>query len=414
MFKSWPQTILALVAVGVGLLLTFIAGIHVYMTSTATPLHPEPAKVPAVVGSKPSPAWTAAVEQGREIARASLAEQNLPGLSVAVGVDDDIVWAECFGWANIEMAAPVRPETRFNIGTASVVLTSAAVGVLLEKGQLKLDDEIQTYVPEYPKKEWPVTVRQVMAHVAGVRTDSGDESPLFSQHCERPVDALQFFADRPLLFEPGTRFRYSDYGWILVSAVVEAAAGEGFSRFMRNHVFDPVGMTDTKPDSADEISDRATSYFPRYAADPSYGLHLMRGLDLSCYAGASVFLSTAPDLVRFGMAIDRGRLRQGSGAERKLLQRDTVDTFQASQRLPSGEETGYGLGWDLEPVTLAGEQTHVVGHDGEIGGGMVASLMTFPERGIVVAVMSNISYADTFTIGSKIAEAFAKRGKTSK
>jgi CubicO group peptidase (beta-lactamase class C family) len=80
--------------------------------------------------------------------------------------------------------------------------------------------------------------------------------------------------------------------------------------------------------------------------------------------------------------------------------------LQASQRLPSGEETGYGLGWDLETVTLAGERTTVVGHDGESLGGTVASLMTFPERGIVVAVTSNTSYADTFAIGSRIAEAF--------
>jgi CubicO group peptidase (beta-lactamase class C family) len=105
--------------------------------------------------------------------------------------------------------------------------------------------------------------------------------------------------------------------------------------------------------------------------------------------------------VRFGLAMAGG----------KLLQRDTVRLLQTAQRLPSGEETGYGLGWDLEPVTLAGEQTHVVGHDGDSLGGMVSSLMTFPERGIVVAVTSNISYADTFSIGLKVAEAFAKQGQ---
>jgi CubicO group peptidase (beta-lactamase class C family) len=128
----------------------------------------------------------------------------------------------------------------------------------------------------------------------------------------------------------------------------------------------------------------------------------MRPINYSCYAGASAFLSTPSDLVRFGLAINRG----------KLLQPATVQSLQTSQRLPSGQETGYGLGWDLETVTLSGEQTRVVGHDGESLGGMVASLMTFPERGIVVAVTSNISYADTFAIGSRIAEAFAAQGRT--
>ena len=343
------------------------------------------------------------MEQGRQIVRAGLTEQNLPGLSVAVGVGGDIVWAEGFGWADLENRVPVAPDTRFRIGTASTALTSAAVGLLLEKGRLKLDDEIQTYVPEFPEKQWPVTLRQLMGHLAGVRNDGGDEGPLFSEHCERPVEGLQHFAERSLLFEPGTQYRYSSYGWILVSAAVEAAADEPFLTFMRKQIFEPLGMDDTRADSATEpIPDRATFYFPRFAADPRYGPHLMREIDYSCYAGSSAFLSTPSDLVRFGMAINSG----------KLLQPATVQLLQTSQRLASGQETGYGLGWDLETVALAGEQTRVVGHDGESLGGMVASFMTFPEHGIVVAVTSNISYADTSSLAVKIAQAFAEQGRS--
>jgi serine beta-lactamase-like protein LACTB, mitochondrial len=362
------------------------------------PLHPDTQNVPSVTHSKPSRKWTDAVDKGRQIVRTGLTEQNLPGLSVAVGVDGDIVWAEGFGWADLENRVPVRPEMRFRIGTASIALTSAAVGVLLEKNRLNLDDEVQTYVPEFPKKQWPVTVRQLMGHLAGVRNDGGDEGPLLSQPCERPVEALKFFADRPLLFEPGTEYRYSSYGWILVSAAIEAAANEPFLAFMRKQVFEPLGMDDTRADSTTEpIPDRVTSYFPRYAADPRYGLHLMRPLDYSCYAGSSAFLSTPSDLVRFGTAINGG----------KLLQPATVQLLQTSQRLPSGQETGYGLGWDLETVALEGEQTTVVGHDGGVLGGTVASLIAFRERRIVVAVTSNISYADTFAIALRIAEAFS-------
>jgi CubicO group peptidase (beta-lactamase class C family) len=124
--------------------------------------------------------------------------------------------------------------------------------------------------------------------------------------------------------------------------------------------------------------------------------------DYSCYAGSSVFLSTPSDLVRFAMAINNG----------KLLQPATIQLLQTPQRLASGEETGYGLGWDLETVTLMGKQTELVGHDGESLGGMVASFMTFPEHGIVVSVTSNISHADTFAIAVKIAEAFAEQGRS--
>jgi CubicO group peptidase (beta-lactamase class C family) len=95
----------------------------------------------------------------------------------------------------------------------------------------------------------------------------------------------------------------------------------------------------------------------------------------------------------------------------KLLQPATVQSLQAQQRLASGEETGYGLGWDWETATLAGKQTPLVGHDGESMGGMVASFMTFPEYGIVVSVTSNISYADTYALAVKVAQAFVEPGR---
>jgi CubicO group peptidase (beta-lactamase class C family) len=236
-------------------------------------------------------------------------------------------------------------------------------------------------MPEFPEKQWPVTLRQLMGHLAGVRTDAGDEEPL-TVRCERTVEGLQRFAQRSLLFEPGTQYRYSSYGWILVSAAVEAAADEPFFTFMRKQAFEPLGMDDTSAD-AEPVPDRAIYYFPRFAADPRYGPQEPTEVDYSCFAGSSAFLSTPSDLVRFGMAINSG----------KLLQPATVQLLQTPQRLASGQETGYGLGWDLETVALAGEQTRLVGHDGELRDGMVASFMTFREHGIVVAVTTNISFA---------------------
>ena len=385
----------ALIVLAVGGVLTAILGLLMYISVTSTPLHPEPDGVPSMSRSAPAPEWAEAVERGRKIARTRLSAQNLPGVSVAVGAGGEIVWAEGFGWANLESRERVTPATRFRIGTASTVFTSAAVGLLLEKDLLRLDEKIQRYVPDFPESQWPVTLRHLMGHLAGLRSDGGDEGPLFSQHCQRPVDALPFFADRPLLFEPGTAYRHSRYGWIVVSAAVEAAADEPLYTFMRKAIFEPLQMADTKTDFATE---RATAYFPRFAAEPRYGPDPMREIDYSCYSGSSMFVSTPSDLVRFGLAIN----------DSKLLRRATVDLLQASQRLSSGEQTGYGLGWDLENVTLAGAPARAVGHDGDSLGGMVASLMTFRDRGLVVAVTSNISYADTSALALNIAQAFAE------
>jgi serine beta-lactamase-like protein LACTB len=408
MSMSRKQIWLAVILVPPALIALFVIGLFGYMNATKTPLHPDPNALPSAMHAAPVAKWAGTVEQARQIVRASVIEQNLPGLSVAVGAGGDIVWAEGFGLADLEKKVAVTPETLFRVGDASKALTSAAVGLLLEKNKLRLEDEIQVHVPEFPKKAWPVTLSQLMAQVAGVRTDGGDEAPLANavgdgpvRRCERTVDGLQLdnFAQRELLFEPGTQYRPSSYGWILVSAAVEAAADEPFFTFMRKHIFEPLGMSDTTIDLWTEpIPERATFYFPKFAGDTRYGPQAVRDGDHSCYAGAGAFLSTPSDLVRFGMAI---------GSE-KLLKPATIALLQTPQTVASGEETGYGLGWRLETVPLAGKPTRMAGHGSKedfIGG--TTYLMSFPERGIVVAVMSNTSFADTKSVALKIAEVFA-------
>ena len=225
---KWPL----LIVCGVAVVPAFALGLWAYTALTAETIHPNAKDVTSVSGSAPLEKCAGAAEQARQSVRVSLAEQNLPGFSVAVGIGGEIVWAEGFGFADLENRSPVKPDTRFRIGTASTALTSAAVGLLLERGRLKLDDEIQTYVPEFPKKQWPVTLRQLMGQLGGVRNDGGDEGPLMEAHCKRPVDALQYFGDKPLLSEPGTRYRYSSYGWILMSAAVESALASRSLAFM--------------------------------------------------------------------------------------------------------------------------------------------------------------------------------------
>jgi CubicO group peptidase (beta-lactamase class C family) len=393
-----------------------IGGLPSFLWVTAKPLHPEPENAPSAVQSEPSPQWAAAVGRARQVVRAVLSEQNLPGLSVAVGVGGDIVWAEGFGWADVETHAPVTPETRFRMGTASTALTSAAVGVLVEKDRVQLDEEIQAYVPQFPKKPWPVTLRQLMGQVSGVGIEATDDWRLSSERCERAADALPVFADGPLLFQPGTQSRQSPHGWILVSAAVEAAADRPFLSFMRDQVFQPLGMADTgaestteenperigedaedpppfraihdvilepwrvltgsKGQSAAEGSTRpATYYVPKFGPHPvyRYALRVSHPRNLSCYAGAMAFFSTPADLVRFELGLNGGR----------LLRPATVQSLEAFGRTAGG-------------------------YDGELLGAKVMSVVTIRERGIVVAAMSNITSADTSAVARKVGDAFAK------
>ena len=399
---------LTALAVGLGVILAAGVGLYSYLTAISIPLHPDPQAAPSVQQANPFPKWAGAVRQGQQIARALLTEQNLPGLSVAVGVGGDreageIVWAEGFGWADVEQRVPVSPNTRFRIGHTSKALTSAGVGVLLEKRQLHLGDEIQTYVPEFPRKQWPVTLRQLMGHTAGIRHYGSEGEYQPSAHCQRASEGLRNFsgAGLPLLFEPDTQYKYSTFGWILVSTAVEAAAKEPFFTFMRTRVFDPLGMKDTTVDSGNApIADRTTFYESDWS-------ERRRGpattVDYSCFAGAGAFLSTPSDLVRFGLAMNGGR----------LLQPTTVRMLQTPQQLASGDETEYGLGWMLDTVTLAGQPARLANHASRTLVGGSVSFLTFPDRGLVVALTTNISFANTRHVALQIAEAFAAQRKPS-
>jgi serine beta-lactamase-like protein LACTB len=303
-----------------------------------------------------------------------------------------------FQWrsANLESHAPVNPDTRFRIGHVSKALTSAGVGLLREQGLLHLDEEIQTYVPAYPKKQWPVTLRQLMAHVGGVhhyRDDEWGDKP--TARCERASDGVPTFASAPQMYKPETRHVYSTYGWVLVSAAVEAAANEPFFAFMETRVFAPLGMADTVHDFPNEpMPNRATSYFRS-----NFARETTTNVDYSCFAGGGAFLSTPSDLVRFGFAMTSGA----------LLQPSTVSMLQTPHQVP-GVDHASGLGWRLETVELAGQRTQMASQVSRTMEGASSSFLTFPERGLVVAVTINHSFANPTAVAMAVAEMFAKAG----
>ena len=355
-----------------------------------TPIHGEdPSAVPSQIDEPPDPTYLDAVGQARSLVRASIVEENLPGLSVAVGVAGEVVWAEGFGWADIEERVPLTPKTLFRIGSVAMPMTATAAGLLYERGLLDLDAPVRDYVPSFPEKEWPVTTRQLMGHVAGLRQYGDDEEELYMRlHCDTPLDGLELFADDPLLFEPGTQYHYSNYGWTLVGAVVQAASGEPFLDFLQREVLDPLEMRDTILDDPAAPAARRTSlYWPRAARKPSVlGVEgaIREGADNTCLQGAGALLSTPTDVARFGLAMLEGR----------LLRAETLEMLRTSLELGSGESTGYGLGWFVRVISLApgSEPTTVYGHEGSSVGG-TTSFVTLPEHGIVIAITTNVSFA---------------------
>jgi len=392
------EAVLAALIAGAAVVLVIGAGV-LYFGSTIIPVHTNPAAIPSAAADIDAGNYAAAVDEARRLARALLVEENLPGLSVAVAVDGAIVWTEGFGYAAVDRT-PVTPLTRFRLGALSKPMTSVAAALLHDRGRLDLDAPVQRYVPAYPQKPWTVTTRQLMGDVAGVHRSRGDNidgDSMPTQHCTNLDEAVELFAGDPLRFEPGTQHRYSIYGWVLVSAVVEKAGGEPFTRFMENQVFEPLGMERTIVAEREGLED-ATSYTPRSILRTRLGIEEDPPPEYSCLAGAGAFLSTPTDLVRFGSSL----LKPG------LLKAETITSLQTPTRLVSGSSTTYALGWTVGSVQLAGGPVRMVSHRGSPRGGTV-SLLTFPDLGLTVAAAANMTDVTRVNpLALQVADAFAR------
>lgn len=349
---------------------------------------PVRAQIPAVAEAPTPLRYGDAIEQARAIAQQLVDSLGLPGLSVAVGADGKIVWSEGFGWADIENRVPVTTESRFRIGSVSKPVTAAALGLLHQRGQLDYDAIVQTYVPYFPAKRWPITVRQVAGHIAGIRHYRGTEF-LIDSVFPTVRQSLGIFSADSLMFQPGTDYSYSSYGWNLLSAVVEGASGEEFLTFIRREVFEPLGLRSITAEHMDSLIDHRVRYYTRSRDGRLMNAPYVNSS--SKWAGGG-FSSNTEDLVRFGLAHLEG----------SLLTQTTIAEMWQPQTLANGESTGYGIGWQQ-----SGEGA--IGHSGSSVGGR-ARLLVLPEAGVVVAWLTNtdhagVSLADT----RRIADLFVRR-----
>ena len=296
---------------------------------------------------------------------------KVPGLSIAVGHDGNIIWSEGFGFADLEAKKPVTPKTMFRIGSVSKPLTAAGLMLLVEQGKLDLDADIHRYVPDFPDKGHPFTTRQLAGHLAGIRHYQGREAYL-NRHYANVQDGLRIFENDPLVSLPGEKFSYSSYGFNLVSRVMEAAAGQDFLTYMQAAVFTPLAMTNTKPDDVTRVILQRTCF---YKVRRGGGFEREPDVDNSYKWASGGFLSTPEDLVRFGSA----HFQPG------FLTRASLDALFSSQTTRAGKLTGYGIGW----YTAKDNQGHRLwSHTGGSVGG-TSILLIQPESRLVLALTAN-------------------------
>ena len=322
-----------------------------------------------------APEHSAAIESARAILRSVMDEESIPGLSVAVGKGSQVLWSEGFGYSDLTHQVSVTPLTRFRVGSVSKPIAAAALGVLVERDALDLDAPVQTYVPTFPEKIWPVTTRQLAGHLGGIRHYLGEEN-FSAVNYPDVLSGLDIFKDDPLINEPGTEFSYSSYGWNLISAVVEGASGEPFLEFMEREVFDALGLENTIADYNRPIIPHRTRFYTR-----GMGGQVVNApyVDNSYKWAGGGFLSTPEDLLVFANA------HRTPG----YLAAETLELLFTSQTLRDGTETGYGIGW-RSATNDHGER--IVSHTGGSVGGRTVMTLNL-DNGLIVAIVANLSSA---------------------
>src|ERR1041384_1543296 len=191
------------------------------------------------------------------------AKSQSPAITVAVAVDGKLVYSRAFGQADIENDVKATTDTLIRTGSIAKPISAAAALTLVDAGKLDLDAPVQKYCPAFPQKQWAVTTRQLLGHLAGVHHYTGADFAS-TKHYANMSDGFELFANDPLLFEPGTKYQYSTYGYSVVGCAIEGASGEKFADYVAKHVLAPAGMTHTFIDDVYEIvPHRARGYQKR-------------------------------------------------------------------------------------------------------------------------------------------------------
>jgi CubicO group peptidase (beta-lactamase class C family) len=296
---------------------------------------------------------------------------GIPGLTAALVIDGELQWTKGFGTADLENGVPAKPETVYRLASISKPITATAVMQLAERGKLDLDAPVQRYVPSFPEKPWPITSRQLLCHEAGIRHEA-DEEWGSTRHYASLDEALEMFQDDALLFPPGTKAQYSTYGFNLLGSVVEGASGMKFLDYLRENVFTPAGMADTRADDVFEIIPNRAAGYVRLSSGAIANSKLA---DTSNKIPGGGLCATAGDVARFAVALQAGT----------LLKPETMRPMFVVQKTKDGRRTGYGLGWLVGNWRGRREVWH---HGGQP---QVSTLLYMqPDRHLAIVFLANL------------------------
>jgi serine beta-lactamase-like protein LACTB, mitochondrial len=321
------------------------------------------------------------INSARKHVNGFFSECAIPSLTIAVSINQKLVWSEAFGYANMEKKQLATRHTKYRVNSVSKLFTAALAARFHEQGKLDLDRDIRKYLPGFPDKGYPITSRQLASHQGGIRNYRDDAEAVQKKHYSNVSQSLELFKNDPLVFRPGTGFLYSGYGYVLLSAVIEKAGAKDFLELMREEVFTPLGMNHTGEAADSGITDEATCYDYVSPYSPDGSIVLSPPNDFSFKWAAGGFVSTAEDLVRFGNA-------HINLPGNNFLQSESINQLFKPLTRQMGI-LGYGMGW------MSARDPHLrkaYFHFGA-GSGGTSLLMVYPNQKITIAILSNLGHA---------------------
>jgi CubicO group peptidase (beta-lactamase class C family) len=317
-----------------------------------------------------------------------MAANSVPGISVAVVQDGELVWSQGFGMADLENFVPATSSTLFRLGSISKPITATAILQLSERGKLDLDAEVQKYCPAFPKKEWPITTRELLGHLGGIRhynpDGKGDIPEDSAKHFATMEESLKVFAADALVAKPGTKFHYSTYGYTVLGCVLEGAGAETYVDFVKENIFEPAGMEETQADNFFAIVPHRSRW---YHKDKSGVVQNAGVLDSSYKIPGGGLISSADDMARFEIAI----------MANKLLRPATREAMWTPQKPADGSQNGYALGWGTQRKYGLALAEHTGGQQGTS-----TSMILVAERHAGVVVLANMDNVDSAALSTDI------------
>lgn len=340
--------------------------------------------------------WDAGIAWHARSHAEAAATANRFGGVILVARGEKVLFEHAYGLADRESGIANQVDTKFNIGSMNKMMTAVAIAQLEQAGRLSFQDSVSRFLPDYPDAEVsPVTLHQLLTHTAGLGDFLGESFRARRDTLRNTGDFLPLFAGTKPKFAPGSKWAYSNAGYILLGMIIERVSGQSYEEYVSEHIAKPAGMGDTGLFALDdEVANRAKGYTrlgPRGEKDrrlkwDSASRNLVKG----CSAGGG--FSTAPDLHRFALALLQNRLLDASRT--KLVTAGKVATKASDPH----KRYAYGF---FETVK---HDVREFGHGGAMYG-VNADLHIFPETGYVVIALSNYDPPSAQKLAAKIVDA---------